>query len=53
MNERIKLFIKIKGLKSIHFAENIGVNRATISHILSGRNKPSIDVLDKIINKFP
>ena len=30
-----------------------GVNRATISHILSGRNKPSIDFLEKLLNAYP
>jgi transcriptional regulator with XRE-family HTH domain len=34
-------------------ADNIGVNRATISHILSGRNKPSIDFLQKLLHSYP
>ena len=34
-------------------AKNIGVNRATISHILSGRNKPSIDFLEKLLHVYP
>ena len=40
-------------LKSSQLADNIGVNRATISHILSGRNKPSIDFLQKLLSAYP
>jgi len=53
MHNRIKIWIESKGLKSSSFADKIGVNRATISHILSGRNKPSIDFLQKMISSFP
>ena len=53
MHDRIKIWIESKGLKSSSFADKIGVNRATISHILSGRNKPSIDFLQKMIASFP
>ena len=41
-----------KGLKSSQLADNIGVNRATISHILSGRNKPSIDFFEKLLRVY-
>jgi transcriptional regulator with XRE-family HTH domain len=53
MHIRIKKWIENQGLKSSSFADKIGVNRATISHVLSGRNKPSIDFLDKMIRAFP
>ena len=53
MHIRIKKWIESKELKSSSFADKIGVNRATISHVLSGRNKPSIDFLDKMIRAFP
>ena len=49
MHIRIKKWIENQGLKSSSFADKIGVNRATISHVLSGRNKPSIDFLNKMI----
>ena len=42
-----------EGLKPSVFADNIGVNRATISHVLSGRNKPSIDFLEKLLSAYP
>jgi len=43
----------VEGLKSSELADNIGVNRATISHILSARNKPSIDFLNKLLRAYP
>ena len=36
----------------LSFSKELGVNRSTISHILSGRNKPSIDVLQKILKRY-
>ena len=53
MHERLKNWMGIEGLKSSALADSIGVNRATISHILSGRNKPSIDFLEKLLNAYP
>ena len=53
MHERLKSWMEKEGLKSSAFADIIGVNRATISHILSGRNKPSIDFLEKLLNAYP
>jgi transcriptional regulator with XRE-family HTH domain len=35
------------------FAERIGVQRSSISHILSGRNKPSLDFVMKVLNTYP
>ncbi len=35
------------------FAEKIGVQRSSISHILSGRNKPSLDFILKILDSYP
>jgi len=53
MYERLKNWMEDEGLKSSALAEKIGVNRATISHILSGRNKPSIDFLMKLLHVYP
>jgi transcriptional regulator with XRE-family HTH domain len=53
MHDRLKSWMEKEGLKSSAFADIIGVNRATISHILSGRNKPSIDFLEKLLNAYP
>jgi len=53
MHERLKNWMESEGLKSSALADSIGVNRATISHILTGRNKPSIDFLEKLLNVYP
>ena len=53
MHNRLKKWMESEGLKSSSFADKIGVNRATISHILSGRNKPSIDFLQKLLSNYP
>ena len=53
MHNRLKNWMGSESLKSSVLADNIGVNRATISHILSGRNKPSIDFLQKLLHSYP
>lgn len=53
MSERLQLIIKANKLSASEFADTIGVNRASLSHVLSGRNKPSMDFLSKIIEHFP
>lgn len=53
MHLRIKKWLDLNNQKASELANNIGVNRATISHILSGRNKPSIDFLEKLLNVYP
>ena len=52
MHSRLKNWMKSEGLKSSELADNIGVNRATISHILSGRNKPSVDFFQKLLSAY-
>ena len=52
MHTRLKNWMESEGLKSSELADNIGANRATISHILSGRNKPSIDFLQKLLSAY-
>jgi len=48
MLERIKIWMNKVNISQTNLAENIGVNKATISHIMSGRNKPSIDFFIKL-----
>ena len=50
--ERIKRIISDNGLTNSSFADKIGVPRSTISHILSGRNNPSLDIIIKILDSF-
>ncbi|CAI8163674.1 MAG: Uncharacterised protein [Bacteroidota bacterium] len=51
--ERIKKVIDDSELSSAAFADRIGVQRSSISHILSGRNKPSLDFVLKVLHAFP
>ena len=53
MNKRFKKWLDYNDINSNKLAENLSVSRATISHIISGRNKPSVDFLHKILNKYP
>ena len=48
MIERLKIWMNEINISQTNLAENIGVNKATISHIMSGRNKPSIDFFIKL-----
>ena len=51
--ERRELLMKCYELTPSQFADKVGVQRASISHIISGRNKPSLDVMLKIYEAFP
>jgi transcriptional regulator with XRE-family HTH domain len=53
MEERLIQLFKAEGINPTRFAERIGVQRSSISHILSGRNKPSFDFIIKILDSFP
>ncbi|MBK3517706.1 helix-turn-helix domain-containing protein [Carboxylicivirga marina] len=53
MKERIEAIIQHERLTPSQFADAIGVQRSGVSHILSGRNKPSLDFLNKLLNKYP
>lgn len=52
-NSRLEIILKHYGLSASVFAEKISVQRSSISHILSGRNKPSLDFIDKVLQVFP
>lgn len=53
MNERIEQLLEEIKMSPSLFADTIGVQRATISHILSGRNNPSLDFVQKVLSRFP
>lgn len=40
-------------LNATSFADRIGVQRSNVSHILNGRNKPSLDFIEKTLHQFP
>ena len=52
MKDRILQFLKSENKSSAQFAEEIGVQPSGISHILSGRNKPSLDFVIKMLEKY-
>jgi len=53
ISDRLQMVIKMNGMTNATFADTIGVQRSSISHVLSGRNKPSIDFIQKILEAFP
>jgi transcriptional regulator with XRE-family HTH domain len=52
MKERLLEFLKAENKSSAQFAEEIGVQASGISHILSGRNNPSLDFVLKMLEKY-
>ena len=53
MKNRIKEIISDEGLNAAQFATEIGIAPSSLHHILSGRNNPSLDVIQKILARFP
>ncbi|MCP4053748.1 MAG: helix-turn-helix transcriptional regulator [Mesoflavibacter sp.] len=51
--KRLQKVIDYYGESGSSFAEKIGVQRSSISHILSGRNKPSLEFVLKVLSSFP
>ena len=52
MKDRLLKFLREEKLSATKFADEIGVQRSSISHILSGRNKPSYDFIFKTLDKY-
>jgi transcriptional regulator with XRE-family HTH domain len=53
INDRIKEIIEDLGVSYTRFAEEVGTVRSGISHVIRGRNKPGIDLLQKILSRYP
>lgn len=53
MNTRLQQFLAAENISQAQFAETIGVARASVSHILSGRNKPGFDFLESMVRHYP
>ena len=53
MVNRIQQILEYYDLTPSRFADNLEVPRSTISHILSERNKPSLEFIQKVIDKYP
>ncbi len=50
--ERLEKLIESENITQTQFADRIGIKRSTLSHIMNGRNAPSLDVLQKALNVF-
>jgi transcriptional regulator with XRE-family HTH domain len=53
MKDRLLKFLEEESLTAGKFADEIGVQRSSISHILSGRNNPGYDFFQKILKRYP
>lgn len=53
INERISIIMEHYNMTPSEFAEKLDVQRSSISHITSGRNKPSLEFITKVKNNFP
>src|SRR5690554_5616687 len=53
LKNRIATIIRVNNHTAASFADLLGVQRSSISHILNGRNKPSMDFIEKVIINFP
>ncbi len=53
MKDRILAFLQNENKSYAQFAEEIGVQPSGISHILSGRNNPSLDFVIKMLHRYP
>lgn len=51
--ERLQIILNQKSLTASAFADEIAVQRSNISHIISGRSKPSLDFIEKMCTRFP
>lgn len=53
MNKRLQQFLSAENITQSQFADRIGVTKASVSHILSGRNKPGFDFIENMAACYP
>lgn len=53
MNNRLQQFLTAENISQSVFADTIGVARASVSHILAGRNKPGFDFIESMSKHYP
>ena len=53
IKDRLRMIMESHKLNAGSFADKIGVQRSNVSHVLSGRNKPSFDFVEKLLLAFP
>jgi len=51
--ERLEHLLQYYSLSASSFADKVNVQRSSISHLLSGRNKPSLEFVLKVVKAFP
>ena len=52
-SKRLQKILDFYGVTATLFSEKIAFNRSTISHLLSGRNKPSLEFVMKVLQTYP
>jgi predicted transcriptional regulator len=52
-SKRLQRILDYYSVTATAFSEEINFNRSTISHLLSGRNKPSLEFVMKVLQKYP
>ena len=53
MEQRLQLFLQMEQLTQSQFADKLGIQRSGVTHLLSGRNKPSFDFITRMLQTFP
>lgn len=53
MNQRLQQFLSAENISQAQFADTIEVARASVSHVLAGRNKPGYDFIKSISDHYP
>ena len=53
MDKRLQQFLSAENITQAQFADTIGVARASVSHILAGRNKPGFDFIESMSSHYP
>lgn len=53
MNQRLQQFLSAENISQAQFADSIGVARASVSHVLAGRNKPGYDFIRSVSERYP
>lgn len=53
MKDRLKLLLEHLRIPASEFADKLGVQRSSVSHLLSGRNNPGFDFIQKVMTAYP
>lgn len=53
MNKRLIKFLEAENISQSQFADSIGVARASVSHIIAGRNKPGFEFIERTARQYP